>query len=55
MNRKIWYFAKRLKIIFQKMKYSKIDQWRLGYDYFWPPSKAHKLDMYYSNETFHAF
>ena len=31
---KIFYFAWFLKIVFQKMKSSKNDQWQLGYDYF---------------------
>ena len=31
---KIFYFARFLKAIFQKMKQSKIDQWQLGYDFF---------------------
>ena len=34
MDRKIVYFARFLKIILQKMKSSKIDQWQLGYDDF---------------------
>ena len=33
--KKILYFAKFLKAIFQKIKFSKIDQWQLGYDYFY--------------------
>ena len=32
---KIFYFARFLKAIFQKMKFSKINQWQLVYDYFY--------------------
>ena len=34
MNGKKYFYAKFLKIIFQKMKSSKIDQWQFGYDHF---------------------
>ena len=43
------------KLFFKKMKYSKIDQWQLGYDCFWPTSKAYyNSDVKYPNETFNA-
>ena len=34
MWKKVFYFARFLKIVFQKMKSSKIDQWHVGYDNF---------------------
>ena len=34
IRKKIFYFQRFLKIVFWKIKSSKIDRWQLGFDYF---------------------
>ena len=43
--KEIFHFVKFLKVIFQKIKSSKIDQWQLRYDYFPPDLKGYSLGL----------